>query len=73
MTRSWSQTICRRCGHEERRYANVKRCRVCAGPLERPQPSDDRLVLARRIVDRARMWAAHDDVLAELIREWGML
>lgn len=30
----------------------------------------ERLVLAERIVHQAAKWAAHDEVLQELIREW---
>lgn len=68
MPRAWSKTRCTRCHHEEVRYSNVKRCRACGGPLERP--GADRDVLLRQIVDRARLWAAHDPILAELLREW---
>jgi len=67
--RSYSKTRCRDCGHEEIRYSNVKRCRVCHGPVERPEPPDRR-ALMEKIVARARLWSAHDAALAELIREW---
>lgn len=67
MTRSYSMTRCTRCGHTEKRYANVKRCRECHGPLERPPARED---LMRRIVERAWLWASHDDVLRALLREW---
>lgn len=60
MTRAWSQTRCTRCGHEETRYSNVKCCRACGGALD----------LARRIVARAWLWAAHDTELRELLRKW---
>lgn len=80
MTRAWSQTRCARCGHEEKRYANVKRCRACHGPLTRVEPSDERdieiarlrerLALAERIVQIARFWACHDAGLLGAIKEW---
>lgn len=39
--KSYSLTRCQDCGHQEIRYSNVRRCRVCRGPIERPEPSDD--------------------------------
>lgn len=71
--RSYTKTRCTRCGHEEVRYVNVKRCRACGGPIERPAPADAaaaRLELAERIVDRAWLWASHDAELWELLRKW---
>ena len=70
--KSYSLTRCRDCGHEEVRYSNVKRCRVCHGPVERPTPAavEARLDLAQQIVDAARMWAMHDAKLRELLRKW---
>lgn len=56
--KAWTATRCRRCRHEEVRYCNVKRCRACGGPLERIAPPD-RLILAKQIVARAKLWAAH--------------
>jgi hypothetical protein len=73
---AYTLTRCRDCGHEERRYSNVKRCRVCRGPLERPtvaEQSAARLRLAGQIVERARLWSAHDPVLQALLREWEAL
>ena len=67
--RNYSLTHCRDCGHEEVSYANVKRCRVCHGPVEWSAPAGRR-ELMERIVARARLWAAHDEQLAVLIREW---
>lgn len=67
--RSYSKTRCLVCKHEEVRYANVKRCRACHGPIERMAPPDRR-ELMDKIVARCRMWAVHDPILQELIREW---
>lgn len=71
--KAYTATRCAVCGHEAVRHLSVKRCRECGGRLERPTPSDAtlaRLRLAKQIVARARLWAAHDDVLRELIRRW---
>lgn len=78
--RSYSNTRCRDCGHEEVRYANVRRCRACGGLVERPAEPDDRdaeivrlrarVELANRIVHIARFWAAHDAGLLGAIKEW---
>lgn len=39
--KSYSLARCQDCGHQEIRYSNVKRCRVCRGPIERPEPPDE--------------------------------
>ena len=75
--RSYSNTRCRDCGHQEVRYCNVQRCRACGGRIERPAAEDaeiarlrTRLALAERIVHIARFWAAHDAGLLGAIKEW---
>ena len=73
---AYGPTRCADCGHEERRYSNVKHCRNCGGPLVRPRAEDAdqvKLALARRIVARAWEHAEHDRDLRELLRKWDVL
>lgn len=61
--RSYSTTRCRDCGHEEVRYANVRRCRACGGPVDRPQlPADAELRLLRELRADVERWRESSDL-----------
>ena len=61
--KSYSLTRCRDCGHEEVRYSNVKRCRACHGPVERPlAPADAELHLLRELRADVMRWYESSDM-----------